>query len=155
FMTLAPGASPVYGWIEWLLSWFNAAIICGSEQERKHAIQQLHIRENILREIPNGVQLDYPSDRARARSELGYGEKDFGVGFVGRLVPQKNPSRLIQVFAAAAKQNPNLRLAIIGDGPLQPDVEKALTVQGLTARVRIVATWYARDFMPGFDCLLC
>ncbi|HEU0117562.1 MAG TPA: glycosyltransferase [Alphaproteobacteria bacterium] len=154
FMTMAPDASPIYGWIERLLSHFCDAIICVSKQEKEHALK-LGISPKLLHVIPNGVQTNYPANRLMARTRLGFAEDDFIVGFVGRLVPQKNPGRMVTAFFAAATQRPNLRLAIIGHGLLQPEVENALTVSGIRGKVKIFEDFNGRNFMPGFDCLLC
>ena len=103
FMTMSPDASRVYGWIEWLLSWFSDAIVCVSAQEFRHARDDLKIAENKLHIIPNGVPFDYPADRAKARAQMGFGDADYIVGFVGRLVPQKNLQRLVEVFAIRSR----------------------------------------------------
>lgn len=46
-----------------------------------------------------------------------------GLVFVGRLVEKKGVETLIRAFAVVANQNPDLRLNLIGDGPLRADLE--------------------------------
>jgi glycosyltransferase involved in cell wall biosynthesis len=43
--------------------------------------------------------------------------------FVGRLIPAKNVHRLLPAMCEVQKQNPELRVCVIGDGPLRPDLE--------------------------------
>jgi alpha-1,3-mannosyltransferase len=52
---------------------------------------------------------------------------------VGRLSANKNMERLLQVFAAAYSQRPDLTLTVVGDGDLRPALEaqaQALKVEG-------------------------
>ena len=155
FVTMDATASPVYGWVEWLLSWLCQAIIVVSQQEKEHALRHLKIPQEKLHVIWNGIDLHYPADRATARQHIGFADDAYLVGFVGRLVPQKNPDRLIKAFALVAQQKPNARLAIIGSGCLQSKLEDAIKQNDLTNRVRLFSDTNARDLMPGFDCLLC
>jgi glycosyltransferase involved in cell wall biosynthesis len=45
------------------------------------------------------------------------------VVFVGRLEKQKDPMTLLQGFELAKRQNPDLRLVVVGDGSLRPELE--------------------------------
>ena len=70
--------------------------------------------------VPNAIDLDRFSFREEARQamrdRLGLGDA-FVVGHVGRLVPVKNQSFLLDVFAALKALHPNSRLLLCGDGP--------------------------------------
>jgi glycosyltransferase involved in cell wall biosynthesis len=46
--------------------------------------------------------------------------------FVGRLAPQKDPVRWINVAALIAAQAPSLHFLIVGDGELRPEIEQIL-----------------------------
>ncbi len=155
FITMATDASPLYGWVEWLLSWLCDAVVCVSEQEKRHALEQLRISSRKLHVVPNGVSLSYPASRAEARTRMDVADGELVVGFVGRLVSQKNPARLVEAFALAARELPNLRLVIVGDGPLRGETEDSLAARGLSHRARLMGGCSGRDLMPGFDCLLC
>ena len=155
FITMSADASPVYGCLERILSWLCRAVIVVSEQEKEHALHRLKIAQNKLHVILNGIDLDYPTDRAEARQRMGFEDTAYLVGFVGRLVAQKNPRRLIDAFALIAKEAPQARLCIVGEGVLQTEIEEQLEQKGLTARARFFPKINARDLMTGFDCLLC
>ncbi len=155
FVTMAPDASRFYAWIEHFLSYFCSAIICTSEQERRHARKTLRISARKLFVVHNGVTLDYPATRADARKKLNVLEKDFVVGFIGRLVAQKNPPRAVDAFAMAASKKDDLRLVVIGEGELRPQAEALAEQRGVSSRSRFLGGVDGRDFLPGFDCLLC
>jgi glycosyltransferase involved in cell wall biosynthesis len=155
FVTLSPNTSAAFGWIEKALSYFCEAIVVVSEQERAHAIDHLRIAPRLVRLIPNGVSACPDSSRAAVRERLGIGEDDFVVGFVGRMVDQKNPVRAVKAFARIATEHPKAVMVMVGDGPLEEAVRKAIRENGAEPRVRLVGYAPARDYMPAFDCLLC
>ncbi|HEY0839274.1 MAG TPA: glycosyltransferase, partial [Vulgatibacter sp.] len=74
-------------------------------------------------------------DKAALRRALGLPASAIVVGNVGRLAPQKNQAFLLEVLAAAAREEPSLRAVIVGDGPLRgPLIAKARGL-GLEDRV--------------------
>lgn len=155
FITMAPDAPMFYGIIERMLSLFSDLIICTSEQEKRHARLQLRIDDRKLRVVNNGVHLHYPADRLSARARIRSNEGDFVLGFVGRLVAQKNPMRLVQAFAVMAPHYPQLRLAIVGAGQLREELGQFVDAHGLGARVAFMGSENGREIMPGFDALVC
>ena len=64
-----------------------------------------------------------PNTRAALRKELGITE-NFVLGHVGRLIGPKNHPFLLRVFAYIYKQNPQARLLLVGDGPLQQPLKQ-------------------------------
>ncbi|MFJ4154480.1 glycosyltransferase [Pseudomonas sp. NPDC089752] len=76
--------------------------------------------------------------RERARQALalpqGYGQV---LGAVGRLVESKGFEMLIEAFAARAALQPDMQLAIIGDGPLRTTLQAQIEALGLSERVRL------------------
>ncbi len=154
FFAQAPGASRIYSWIEWILSWLTDAIITVSAREQDLAIRTIGIPARKLYMILNGIALDYPVDRTHARALLEAADRDFIVGFVGRLVDIKNPLRLVEVFFHVCRKSGNAKLAIIGDGPLRIEMERRFRAYGIMERVKFYDHVDARDYIPGFDCLL-
>ena len=70
--------------------------------------------------------------RKKIRKELNLSNKDFAIIHVGRFAPQKNHKKLISVFDAYLKINPNAKLFLIGDGDLlyeTKDQVKALKLE--------------------------
>jgi glycosyltransferase involved in cell wall biosynthesis len=69
--------------------------------------------------VPNGVDLrpfQHPVD-AVPRAEIGFGQDDVVLIYVGRLGPEKNINFLLRSFAGAIQAYDNIRLMIVGDGP--------------------------------------
>lgn len=54
---------------------------------------------------------------------------------VGRLSPEKNQTRLLEAFHAVHAERPDVRLIIVGDGPLRPDLAQRVFELGLTKSV--------------------
>jgi glycosyltransferase involved in cell wall biosynthesis len=66
--------------------------------------------------------------RSAVRRELGLNEKDFVLLFSGKLIPRKEPLLLLEAMGKL-REYPNLKLIIVGDGPMKDQVEKAATRQ--------------------------
>lgn len=100
--------------------------------------------------VPLGLDLDALLRLERGapewRERLAIPPGAFVVGYVGRLVPIKDPLTLLRATATAARHVPNLQLLIAGDGPLRPAMERAVVELGMTAVVRF-AGWI--DDLPG------
>lgn len=68
------------------------------------------------------------------RQELGL--KDcYMIGHVGRFYLQKNHVFLIDIFAECVKQNPHVRLLLIGDGEERSKMEQKVNQKGLQEKV--------------------
>ena len=69
------------------------------------------------------------------RAELGIPADAFVIGHVGRFVEQKNHIFLVEIAAEVAKREPRMRLLLVGDGSLRPDIEQKVAELGLGDRV--------------------
>lgn len=82
--------------------------------------------------IPMGTDLEgcfVPPPAGRAR-EAGM------VLFVGRLVEKKGVDVLLRAFADAHRKTPDLRLAVVGEGPQRPGLERLVAELQLAGSVR-------------------
>lgn len=154
FFSMNPGTSRKYALIERTLSWISTKIIVVSQDELRHALE-IGIAKNKLVLIPNGVAGSITFSRNQARKMVGVDGDAVVIGFIGRLEPQKNPIRAIQVFCKIASRFPFVRLIMVGDGTLRAAVEEALTDLDLRNRVSLLGHYDARIVVPAFDCLLC
>jgi glycosyltransferase involved in cell wall biosynthesis len=59
---------------------------------------------------------------------------------IGRLVEQKGQLLLIDAMAAAVAEGADLTLALVGDGPMRPEVEALIARRGLGTRV-VITGW--------------
>ena len=67
------------------------------------------------------------AERDRARSALGLAADTVAIGVASRLIPGKGHDVLIDAFATAVTENPNLRLLVAGDGPEHASLEARAT----------------------------
>lgn len=63
---------------------------------------------------------------------------DFDVIFLGRLTEPKNPQRLMRVCAKAARQKPDIQVAVVGAGELEAETRQLCQELGLQNNVRFL-----------------
>lgn len=74
-------------------------------------------------------------DAHRVRADLGLPADAVVIGHAGRFQKQKNHAFLIDVAAAAIRQDPRVHFLLLGDGPLRPEIEQKVERLGLTRQV--------------------
>lgn len=79
--------------------------------------------------LRNGIDVDkfkyLPSIRSVCRDELGIGKETIVWGHVGRFVPSKNHSEILNIFANYKKINCNSLLLLFGEGPEKEKMRKS------------------------------
>jgi len=103
--------------------------VCASDRELAAETGILRLSQR-QRTIPNGIELDLPAATGSPDGHC--------LGFLGRLVEQKNPLLLLDVLAALRHEG--WRLAIIGDGPLSGELRRRAAALALTDRVEFVGS---------------
>lgn len=91
-----------------------------------------------LRVVINGIDVERFRPAAatgNVRRQFGLGEEDIVIGHVARFVPVKNQALLVEAAAAVFEQEPRAFLALVGDGPLRPDIEAHVKRLGIERRV--------------------
>lgn len=130
---------------ERVLARLTDRIVAISEQQRADLCDRFRIAPpDRVVVVPLGLELDdllaltpaHPS----LRRTLGIADDAVVIGFVGRLVPIKQPLLLAEAFAAVASAAPEAVLLVAGDGPLADAFRADVEARGLTARVRF-AGW--------------
>lgn len=96
----------------------------------------------------------HQSNRDKVRTEQGCGNNTV-IGFVGRLMLQKNPVFMVQIFAEILELKPNCELWIVGEGELKEAMLNKIEEQGIKKSVK----WLGRrndveQLMQGMDLLL-
>jgi glycosyltransferase involved in cell wall biosynthesis len=108
----------------------DATIVFVSRDLQRAAGWAQALRQEV---IPNGV--DLPAQRSPRPPEL---ETDaFNVVFAGRLETVKGPLTALAAIASLPHQS-RIRLTMLGEGPLRPDVDAALRDPALRDRARIL-----------------
>jgi CDP-glycerol glycerophosphotransferase len=74
---------------------------------------------------------------------------------VGRFSPEKNQARLIRSFAAVYRENPRVRLVIVGHGPLRSELQQLIDGSGLS-NVAFVVGPFPNPFpvLAAADCFV-
>ena len=88
-----------------------------------------------------GNPLDIKKIEELAREENCEFANQFDVVFLGRLADQKRPLLFISIMKKICKSLPTLKAIMVGSGPLESDVKKAISENGLEQNV----------FMAGFQ----
>jgi glycosyltransferase involved in cell wall biosynthesis len=78
--------------------------------------------------------------RARVRAEWNVAGGEILVVTISNFKPQKAPLDFVRAAAAAARREPRLRFAFVGDGTLRRSVEEAVAAEGLAGRL-VLAGW--------------
>lgn len=117
-----------------LLSRITDRIVAMSESIRQDIIAHDHIEPSKIIVVRNGVDTELFSPAGTAgsiRNELGLGENETIIGFVGRLVPAKGLQYLLEAFAEMKKQIAGSKLLIVGSGQLMELLRGMVHEKGL------------------------
>jgi len=131
--------------------------IANSEAVRDDVVQREGLAPNRVRVIHNGVQPIEPlSDRARRRlrQTWGAGPHTIVVGCVANYKPFKGLELLIRAVTRVAAEPgaPDLRLVLVGEGRLRPELDALRTQLGAERIVLLHGSEpEARDVYGGFD----
>ncbi|MBR5110738.1 MAG: glycosyltransferase family 1 protein [Clostridia bacterium] len=95
-----------------------------------------------------------PDVRHRIR-QLHNLENYFVIGHVGRFNQQKNHTRLLDIFAAVAKADPEARLALIGVGELEQSTREKAKALGLQDKVLFLGQMAnVNEWYQAMDCFV-
>lgn len=148
--SLSTAPYKLYSIIERLLSNISTGIILVSEAEKQHALQ-LGLPANRLHVIENGMAAQNLGSRDALRKRVGIARKELCIGFVGRLVPQKAPERLLSSFALIADKYPDTKLVMLGDGPLQSELHQLADRLNINHQIKWLVGENGAEFMPALD----
>ena len=94
---------------------------------------ELGVARDRVEVVSNGIDREIfkPQDRAQARRDLQLDADKRWILYVGRLDPAKGVLDLLEAFARLAPAHPDLRLALVGDGPaMEACRQAASTLEG-------------------------
>jgi glycosyltransferase involved in cell wall biosynthesis len=109
---------------------FAKMIWVTNDYDKESMSRLLNSRNIPILAIKGGI--DWPS---QAKSENS--DTRFAAVFIGRLHPQKGVEELIEVWKLVVDQRPQLKLAIIGDGPLENKIQSMIEHYDLTTSVTL------------------
>ena len=106
-------------------------------QAVRQALLQAGTRHHKVRIIPDGVDISLfeNNDPQPWRQRLGIEQKAPVVGFIGSLIRKKGIEFLLRAGPPILEQHPSCRFLVVGEGPLQTDLEQLVTNLGMTGSV--------------------
>lgn len=114
-------------------------VIAISEQVKRHLLDDFNLREEDIRIIHHGIDLDKfavpgPQSRAKAKERLGLGSGPL-VGIIARLSDVKGHIYLIEAMKKVISDIPDARLAISGEGKMKERLVSLSRRLGLEGKV--------------------
>ena len=97
--------------------------------------------------VPNGVSLEYAKARGVQRFLEKAKRQVKEIVFAGRLIEHKRVDVLLEAFSRLYNRNPNLRLKIIGDGPLREPLRKLAKNLGVLDAVEFLGELPHDEFL--------
>ena len=131
----------------------------------RNLVDEVHVREGLRASLgsiePFGPDAGGPAAGGPAADDNGWIDamqrEDGTVWFatVGRFSPEKNQARLIRAFAEVYRENPAVRLVIVGHGPLRDELQRLIDGIGLS-EVAFVVGPFANPFpvLAAADCFV-
>lgn len=117
----------------------NGNVFCACGEKAGEYLYGKKFWENRGILIENGIdtkQFVFSIEKRRIiRKKLGVDEKEIIIGQVGRIAPVKNLNFTIKVFQTLLKNNKNIKLLVIGDGPLRITMEEKVDKMGLRSQI--------------------
>jgi len=135
--------SRLYIHLERLLGRLSSCVVVISRRQQDELIFRYRIVSSEKVEcIPLGFEVG-PYLQARAasfaiRHELNLTGRHFLVGWVGRLVPVKDPFLLIETAKHVLKSLPSCHFVLVGDGEMREMVERAIHLAGLAGHIHLL-----------------
>ncbi len=151
-----PGRSrrqvPLLRCVEKLFSKPFEGIIAVSEDEQKYTAT-LGICPDRIHQISNGVD----ADSVRRQAVAGYVPrrgKGPVLGFLGRLVEQKNPTLFVETLADMVQRGHDATALVVGDGPLRATMQQAAESLGVNGRIRWMGAVPGLPQLQNMDVML-
>ncbi len=93
--------------------------------------------------------------RKYKRKEVGIKDTEYAIGHIGRFVAQKNHIFIIDIFKEIHEKDKNAILVLVGQGPLQNEIEEKVKELSLKDRVKFLGQRDdADELYQAFDCFL-
>lgn len=120
----------------WIWGWTDCAVGV-SEDTTQLLGRSTGLGAGKLITIANGVPLPLitAADRAAVRAEFGIPEGAPTLGIVARLSPEKEHRTLLTTFARVRSAIPEVRLLVVGDGPLRETLQQQAAELAILDRV--------------------
>jgi glycosyltransferase involved in cell wall biosynthesis len=133
-------------------------IIAVSEGVKKSLQDKGWVDDSSITVIPNGIDPQAIVERSKrvqvTRADLGLTDEHIVIGSVGRFIPRKNYSLLLESFASVYARCNQARLMLVGLGPQEQQLRAQAKNLGIDAAVIFVVGKSAYSYFPLFDCFV-
>ncbi len=129
--------------VDRLVDRLTDAVVANSTAAAQNALRSHHTSRSKIRIISNGIELIQPlsdDERAAWRRKIGATPADFVIGCVANYRDLKRHELLIDSFAVVARDRPDLRLVMVGEGDMRGAMERQVRALGLDGRARLHGT---------------
>ena len=114
--------------------------------------------QNKVQIIHNAIELDKyaysDSKRNKIRKEFGI-KDEIVIGHVGQFHEWKNHKKIIEIFTEIAKADSNVKLMLVGDGPLKSDIQTMAKKNNIRDKVIFTGSRDdVSDILNAFDVFL-
>ena len=147
-MRIGP-ATPV---LEAAVNRLTDVVVANADITAAAATRDHGVPPHKVRVIRGGVELPKSftkAERRRRREALGATDDHFLIGCVGNFRAMKRQDLLIDAFANLIAEHHQLRLVLVGDGDLRPQIEQQVKRHGLQGQVLLTGS--ATDLPPLYD----
>jgi sugar transferase (PEP-CTERM/EpsH1 system associated) len=114
-------------------------VLCVSQAHRQRLVETVGFPSDLLTLILNGVDVKAftprLSDKETIRAELGLELDPIYIGTVGNLRPVKNQALLLQAAQQICTRHHNVRVVVIGEGPLREQLVRTAEALGIQKQV--------------------
>ena len=153
----------VAAWKKWLYRlaerrsarYKHALIFISAFDRRTSASLGLSSRQQLVT-IHNGVNVPMALPKSQACEALGLPAEQLIVGSIANFYPTKDLATTVRAVSIISQRQPNLHLALIGDGIERPALEAEIKRLGLTDRVTLCGQHpQPGQYLNAFDVYTC
>lgn len=141
----------LYKIIEKIAAPFCSIIICISDFEKKTAIRNRIAKENKLKIVYSGIDLENNLSK-NIKPDIKFPKNAFVIGMVGRITETKAPDIFVKAAKKISKEIPNAYFILVGDGDLRVKIEQLIDSLGIKDRF-VITGWVnnPREYMKIMD----
>lgn len=135
----------------WLYMHGCQHIVTTGSQLRQQLIDDNGFPAEHITSVPTGVDPDifFPGDKLAARNQLGLEPEGILIGIAATLRSWKGHLYLVDAFAKLKRND--IKLLIVGDGPLKEPIEEL--IKNLSLHDRVIMTGNQRDVAPWLQAM--
>ncbi|MFI3308057.1 MAG: glycosyltransferase, partial [Mycoplasmatota bacterium] len=119
-------------------------LIVPTKKTRDLFVEKYKIQNNVFI-VPTGIEVEKfhqerykKQDIIKLKEKMSIKEDDFVILFVGRIAKEKNIDFLINCQKDLIKNNKNIKLVLVGDGPQLEDIKKYINKNNLEDNIIIL-----------------